>query len=565
MTITGPRLIWIATAAARLAAGDAPSISPGGIVNAASFMSGSSSGSGIARGAMFSIFGSGLGPSTPVQATAYPLPAQLGGTSVQVVEGTNSIAAIVIYTSDGQVNAILPSTAADGPAQIVVTYNGEASEPAPITVVDSNIGIFSMAGGVGPGIIQNFNSATDQPLNSLTNPAKPKQYVTIWGTGLGPVPDDTVAAQAGNLPAPVQLMIGGKPAAKLYSGRSPCCAGVDEIVAEVPSDSPHTCYVPVQIQTGGSLYSNIVTMSVSPDGSPCSDSSPFTPLLLHGGASAWLQTLRAEVAAQLGQGASASFTADLGIALFRKLGASGEHAFDMLYSMPSIGTCLSYGANLNLLGPAAMGQLLGLASADALDAGNITISGAQGTMPLAASTGTPGTYMGDLGGIDPLSGDGTTPLFLNPGMFTFSGTGGSDVGAFQAAFAIPSPATWTNRDQIGSVDRSQGVTLTWTGGDPGSQLALIGGLTAGSGLDNSTTSQVGLFFCLAPMGAGSFTIPPSALANLPASSGDLNTSLALLFFGTVPNGASVARVSIPGLDQAFVIPMTLSIETLPYK
>ena len=42
----------------------------------------------------------------------------------------------------------------------------------------------SQTGG-GPGVIQNYELPTSQPLNSLTQPAAPGQYLILWGTGLG--------------------------------------------------------------------------------------------------------------------------------------------------------------------------------------------------------------------------------------------------------------------------------------------------------------------------------------------------------------------------------------------
>ncbi len=69
--------------------------------------------------------------------------------------------------------------------------------------------------------------------------------ITLWGTGLGPVAADNVAPIAGNLPTQVELFVGGVPATVNYSGRTPCCSGVDQIAFVVPANAPQGCWVPV--------------------------------------------------------------------------------------------------------------------------------------------------------------------------------------------------------------------------------------------------------------------------------------------------------------------------------
>ena len=57
-----------------------------------------------------------------------------------------------------------------------------------ISVVPSAFGIFARnEAGSGPGVVQNYISATDQPLNAPIGPARPGQVMILWGTGLGAV------------------------------------------------------------------------------------------------------------------------------------------------------------------------------------------------------------------------------------------------------------------------------------------------------------------------------------------------------------------------------------------
>ena len=124
--------------------GSGPAVSQGGIVNAASNRA-----SAIGRGSFFTIYGSNIGPAAAQQAS-YPIPDTLGGVVVIVSQGSISRRAYLQYVSATQINAILPSDAPLGNAQLTVSFQG-TSAPAPVTVADNAFGIFSMAGGSGPG------------------------------------------------------------------------------------------------------------------------------------------------------------------------------------------------------------------------------------------------------------------------------------------------------------------------------------------------------------------------------------------------------------------------------
>jgi uncharacterized protein (TIGR03437 family) len=85
-----------------------PLISARGIFNAASFMPAGLPGGSIARGSLFTIFGARLGPGTS-PGLAFPLSTTLGGVSIQVTQGTTTVAAIPVFVSANQINAIMPS------------------------------------------------------------------------------------------------------------------------------------------------------------------------------------------------------------------------------------------------------------------------------------------------------------------------------------------------------------------------------------------------------------------------------------------------------------------------
>ena len=182
-----------------------------GVLNAASFMPQGLAGGGIAQGSIFSIFGTRFGPGSPVEASAFPLGTTLGNVSVTLTQGATTVNAIPLYVSNTQVNAIMPSNAPLGRVSLRVLSGALKSPPVPVTVVTSAFGIFTAGGaGTGPGILQNYITAVNQPINEPSIAAQPGQTIILWGTGLGPVPGgaDNVAPPAGNGPVrtvPVEL------------------------------------------------------------------------------------------------------------------------------------------------------------------------------------------------------------------------------------------------------------------------------------------------------------------------------------------------------------------------
>jgi hypothetical protein len=142
-----------------------------------------------------------------------------------------------------------------------------------------------------------------------------------------------------------------------------------------------------------------------------------------------------------------------------------------------------------------------------------------------------------------------TATTLAPGQYTFSGTGGADVGAFTATYTMPPPFIWTNQSSNTTVNRASGLTINWTGGDPAGYVTIAGSSTAyGSTAATSTTVS---FTCTARVSDGSFTVPPVVLLGLPASApapGAANVVPGTLVVTNVGGGMSFQPP--PGIDYA---------------
>ncbi len=248
------------------------------IVNAASYAPQGLPNSSIAQGSIFAIFGTGLGPTTGVQVSAFPLATTFQGVSISVSQGGDMVAAIPLYVSATQINAVMPSSAPIGSDTVAVTFHGQTSSAlcstecpsATVQVVPASFGIFTVnQAGNGQGVITNGN---DQAI-SYASPATAGEVLNIWGTGLGAIPGqiDTEPPAAGNIgPDDVTVYVGGLEVASSYHGRSPCCSGLDQIQFQVPPDITG-CNVPLAVQIGDGVVSNFVTIAIASSGGACSD------------------------------------------------------------------------------------------------------------------------------------------------------------------------------------------------------------------------------------------------------------------------------------------------------
>jgi len=136
-------------------------VPPRAVVNAASFARPDLPQGALGRGSIFSVFGENVGPAGFSTVSEFPLGESLDGVSIAVSQGDTTVAAIPLFVSAGQINAILPSNAPLGKASLQVTNGIRRLNPVPIEIVDSQIGVFTANGtGFGPGIAQNFVSQT---------------------------------------------------------------------------------------------------------------------------------------------------------------------------------------------------------------------------------------------------------------------------------------------------------------------------------------------------------------------------------------------------------------------
>jgi len=498
-------LLLLAMAAAQ------PSVSAQGVVNAASNARVGWPNSSIAQGSIFSIYGSGLGPSASPQFT-YPLQMTLAGVSVQIVSGNTAASAIPIFVSPSQINAILPDNTPAGTAALTVTYGGQTSNSASFQVVAHSFGIFTVnSANNGAGII----TGASYQLYSVNAPARPGDAASIWGTGIGASPGDdgTAPPPQNNMPnLPVSIYVGGQEANVVYRGRAGF-PGEDQINFVVPAGVTG-CYIPVAVLIGN-VVSNFATLPIAPAGQACPDPGMIEPNLPTGNITLTRSTI-------IG---SSSTTTDSGQAFFgdpQLLGSPQPGSGNPL----SLPVSLPPGACIGGIDDSATLSIL----FEVLDAGTITITGPNGSRQLTYAAPFYSTVLG--GG----TGGNPSPLFLDAGAYSVSSAGTSQVGAFSQSFTIPQPLTWSNAGAITTVDRSAGVAITWSGGDPNGTVQITGGF--------------GAFICSASTSAQQFTVPPIILLSLPPSGASPGT---LTMSATSSTAFSASGIGLATIDSVVTI------------
>jgi len=509
-----------------------PAVYPHQVVNAASFLAPGLPAGSIAQGSIFSIFGTNLGPAMGVQATSFPLGSTLAGVSITAAQGSNTVNVLPVYVQQGQINALMPSNTPTGWISLRVTYNGLKGHPSPVYVVHDSPGIFTFTGsGGGAAAIQNIANDGSLTLNSNQNAATPGETVQMYLTGLGPITAPDNQPPPANAPTtPVEVWVGGVSATVSYSGRSPCCSGLDQIDFVVPTSAPQGCWVPIEIRTSQANVSNGVSMAIAANGGACSDpENPFAAALLQGGALGDLALVRTTVHQDVAVNNPIDITSDTLSYLVRKQ-PGGPFVSPPFLAMPPPGSCTLYAGIGDYW---STGQVADATSFTLLDGGSqFTVANGAGSQVASATA-----MASALGSSFPLwSTPGT--LVLSPGSYTVSGNGGADTGPVSVSLSMPGPLTWTNRDQTTMVNRSQPLTLNWTGQVNGQTIEIMG--------ENSDlrTNSSALFYCTVPAGASSFTVPPQILAFIPATRPNLLDSTGIVFL----IAGSSTGLSAKGLD-----------------
>ena len=224
------------------------------VLNAASLLPGYPSqypAGAVAPGEIVTLFGNGFGSSKP---------------SVNFGKSP----AAVLYTSNCQINAVVPFEAIPDVATLVTVQSGaQTLGPVKLPVVAAAPGIFAANGsGSGQGAILNQDSS----VNSPSNPAARGSIVSVYMTGIGAlnpfIADGSLGPLTPPFPAPmaaVSVTIGQMDASVAFAGQAPgLIAGVTQLNVEIPQNAPVGAAIPITIYSAyyPSQLNPSITMAV---------------------------------------------------------------------------------------------------------------------------------------------------------------------------------------------------------------------------------------------------------------------------------------------------------------
>ena len=220
--------------------------------------------------AIMSIFGFNLADSA-ASATATPLPSTLGGSTVNIKDSSGAVLpASLFYASPTQINLLVPSATAAGPAILTVTNSKGVTASIVTTVGAITPGIFT-ADFTGKGVaaaqivrVHSDGTQTFEPVAAYdpnTNTAAPVPidlskagdtlYLILYGTGFrhGPGISGTT------------VTINGQAQPVLFAGLQPVFLGLDQInTGPLPASFAGSGTVSVQVTVNGQA-ANPVTIA----------------------------------------------------------------------------------------------------------------------------------------------------------------------------------------------------------------------------------------------------------------------------------------------------------------
>jgi uncharacterized protein (TIGR03437 family) len=215
----------------------------------------------VSAGLVVTIFGSGMASGTGAAGSIENGRVTTSAGGVRVL--FDGVAAPILYSSQDQVNVIVPFSVADHTmTQIRVEYAGAAIGSVTLPVRPTQPGIFRI-GSTEQAVILN----EDGTLNAPDNPAARGSLITFWITGFGQyeaaATDGVITSDLSRVRLPVAVTFQNQPAELLYAGSAPgMVAGVAQVNARVPMTAPASVRVPLSLTIGSDVSQNGAYLSL---------------------------------------------------------------------------------------------------------------------------------------------------------------------------------------------------------------------------------------------------------------------------------------------------------------
>jgi uncharacterized protein (TIGR03437 family) len=237
-----------------------PPPGPAAFVSAASSQAGT-----VAAGSIVSAYGVDLATQT-TSASSTPLPVNLGGTSVNIVDSTGvTTPAPLFFVSPGQANFLIPTSVAKGSASIgIVSGDGKISSGT-VTIASVAPGLFTVnSGGLAAADVITVEADGTQvsnnsyqvvngavvPLPINLSPPAQQVVLVLFGTGIsGASSVSNVSVQIGGLSLPVA-----------YAGPQGD-AGLDQVNVVIPASLAGTGDTTLSVVVDGAV-SNAAHISI---------------------------------------------------------------------------------------------------------------------------------------------------------------------------------------------------------------------------------------------------------------------------------------------------------------
>ena len=502
-----------------------PVISSGGVVNAASYVTTLNyspkdpAHNGLpllSEGAIGSIFGTNLAASTATAQTM-PMPTQLAGTSVLV----SGVAAPLFYVSPSQINFQVPFVGpAPFPPTITVSTVAGTSDPYRFGGGGAP-GLFTQdASGCGPGAVLNVGADGTLSLNSPVNSVSPKQFIAVYGTGLGNYVDPPPAGTPTPAAPLVSSTSGGDIAyfdftspslseiSDKWAGLAPGLIGVDQFNQRVASATREGCAVPIVAGSANGL-SQPITISIHKGGGACVD-----PPEAGYGQILWEKDVTTTPS-------SSTETDTVSVSLQESPGRLVQPPPSHVPNQLVYDTYTFFGPSCPVPGYRS------------LDAGVITV---QGIGLSSTKTSLVPLGEGQVAGLTKYQAILSTGT-IRSGSYTVSAAGGADTGSFQSTVQIGADIVITT-PLAGKIYSSQNpIIVKWTGGDASEWVTLM---LVGHWGSKDIVDTVSV-----PASAGTAGIPYAACCGFGTTGGAPNLEIVVQ---VTPDASVTAAFSAPGLS-----------------
>jgi uncharacterized protein (TIGR03437 family) len=202
----------------------------------------------VSPGEIVTVFGTGLGPASPLQTAIDPTTGKVATTLGNVQVLFNGYPAPLTYVSASQINCVVPYELAQLTQPYVeVKYMGQSSNTYLLTQAATAPGIFTIGAGAGQGAILNSDSSYNGTAAGF-RPAAAGSTIQIYMTGEGQTSPQGVtgkvncpsgsACSISMLPVPllaVAALVNNQPANITFFGEAPgFVSGVMQVDLVIP-------------------------------------------------------------------------------------------------------------------------------------------------------------------------------------------------------------------------------------------------------------------------------------------------------------------------------------------